>query len=178
MKRNYKYALAVLGMTTIIAANNARAYTDSYTVTMDFAQPFGISETTPMNMGTLLAGVIGTVDMEADGTQAVTGSQIVVDDTAKAPGVYAITQTGNSTAPVDITVDNPTANGGVTITKFDCKWGAANATGLTANACTVTAGTNPGASTNLTVGVTVSTDGTQADGSSATPGFDITVVYN
>lgn len=178
MKTNFKYALAALGMTTaIIAANNARAYVDTFTVTMDFAQPFGITESTPMNLGTLLALANGTVSIDTAGTMAVTGAQIVVDDTNKAVGVYAITQTGNSTAPVDITVDNPTANAGVSISEFDCKWGAANATGFNAT-CAITSATNPGASTDLLVGVKVATDGTQADASSATPTFDITVVYN
>ena len=120
-------AVAVAG--SAVAASGASALTSTFTLSVEFFDPFNILEATPADYGRLISGVATTYSMNTTNTitPGVGGSS-----TGGTPAAGSFTISDSSTGgTIDITVDNPVANGGVTITAFDCDWngGASTAAG-------------------------------------------------
>jgi hypothetical protein len=84
-----------------------------------------------------------------------------------------VTISGSTTQGITISVGNYVANSGVTPSLATGKFGAAGANDAS---FPMNVGP-PGAGTVLKLGVTVVANGTQTDNTTATPTFDVTVVY-
>lgn len=167
-------AAAVAG--SAVVASGASALTSTFTVAIEFFDPFTIVETTPADFGRLISGVATTYVMDTTGT-ITPGPGGSSTGGAPAAGAYTIADSAG-TAAVDVVVDNPVANGGVSITAFDCDWNGGATTDASAT-CTINAAANPGAGGQvLLVGFTINVDGTQASLDLANPSFDVSVNYD
>lgn len=167
-------AAAVAG--SAVVASGASALTSTFTLAIEFFDPFTITETIPADFGRLISGVATTYVMDVTGaiTPGAGGSSTGGTPTQ---GSYTIKDSAG-TAAVDVTVDNPVANGGVTITAFDCDWNAAASVDAGAT-CDFNAVPNPAAAGDvLLLGFNITVDGTQATLATASPTFDVTVAYD
>lgn len=167
-------AAAIAG--SAVAASSASALTSTFTVSIEFFDPFTITEGAAADFGRLISEVATTYSMDVTGaiTPGPGGSET---GGTPAAGSYTIADSATGGA-IDVTVNNPVANGGVTITSFDCDWNAANSTTNGAS-CAFNALANPGnAGQVLLVGFDINVDGTQASLATASPTFDITVAYD
>ena len=169
-------AAAVAG--SAVLASSASALTSTLTVALEFFDPFSLVITVAADFGRLISGVATTYQLDVANAVApgIGGSETGPTANSVA-GQYTLADSASG-GNVDVTVDNPVANGGVTITGFDCDWNAAANTDNGAT-CAFTNVTNPAAAGDiLIVGFDITVDGTQASGATATPSFDVTLAYN
>ena len=140
----------------------------SETALIAFDIPLSINTVSNINFGTVKAGQAGTYVMSPAGdiTPSVGG---VLEGGTTAAGQLTII--GSTTQAITISDDNYINNNGVTISNAKGSYAGGTAKALPFNAAA------PGAGTTLMLGVKVHADGTQASGATATPTFDVTVVY-
>lgn len=172
MQNSIKKGMAAVGATSL-AASSAYALTSTFNISISFSQPFTIVETTPMSFGSVIATTTADYTISTIDVVTATGSGASIGG-VPAAGDYTITDTGTAANNIDITVGALTANNGVTPVNPVCNY---NAQGDVAG-CTLVNVTNAGGGNVMNVGVTLQVDGTQANGSSATPTFTIAVAYN
>lgn len=158
------------------AATAAHALTTTFTVAVEFFDPFVITETVPASFGRLISGVATTYVLEPTDNliPGAGGSSTGGTPTA---GRYTISDSATGDA-IDIVVNNPVANGGVTITAFDCQWngGAQVDNGTFCSFSTLPNPTSTGQ--ELVVGFDIAVDGTQSSTEAANPAFDVSVLYD
>jgi len=147
-------------------------------ITVNFVDPFTVSENTPVLFAGIMPGVAETYDMAA-ATGAITagGAGGGVSATGSTAGDYTITDSGG-TANVDITVDSAAGGTIVSVTDFDCTYGG-NAGTSAAGKCTFSNFANPtSAGTHLLVGPNISVTNAGVDGNNEALTFAVTVAYN
>ena len=165
-----KYTLAI-ALTGVLAASAAYAATQSVTANIKFDTPLSLTKNNDIQFGTVKARQAGTyVINTANNVTASSGGVWLFG----IPAAGSIAVTGSTTNTVTISTSGYTANNGVTPSAATCKYGA----GMAVSCDSGISGAAPGASTPLLVGVQVVADGTQAPGSTATPSFTVSVVYN
>lgn len=171
---NKKTALA-FGATSMIASS-AYALTSTFTIAINFVDPFSLTEATAMSFGNLLANQAATYTLDtADAVTASAGGAVVGGTPASAD--ITVADSGSSATTLNVQVVNLTASNGVTPSLPFCNYDGGGATAC--GAAAVTGLTNPGTGTKtLIVGLTLTADGTQADASAATPSYDVTVAYD
>lgn len=158
-----------------VAATGAHALTTTFTVAVEFFDPFIITETVSASFGRLISGVATTYVLEINDNliSGAGGSSTGGNPTA---GHYTIMDSATGGA-IDVVVNNPIANGGVTITAFDCQWNGAQVDN--GAFCSFNALANPTATGQvLVVGFDITVDGTQDTLDVANPSFDVSVVYD
>lgn len=167
---------AAVAAGSAVFTSSATALTSSFTVAIEFFDPFVVAETSVADFGRIVSGVAATYYMDSAGN-ITPGSGGASTGGTPGAGGYTITDSGGASI-VDVTVDNPVANGGVSITGFDCDWngGASTDAGAT---CLFNGVPNPGAGGDvLLLGFNISVDGTQTTLATASPTFDVTVSYD
>lgn len=166
-------ATAVAG--SAVAASGASALTSTFTVAIEFFDPFTITEAVPADFGRVISGVATTYSLDtANSVTAGAGGSSTGGTPATGSYTIADASTGGA---VDVTVNNPTTDGGVTITAFNCQWNGVTA--LNGATCAYNAVANPAAAgQTLLVGFDITVDGSQASLDVANPGFDVTVAYD
>lgn len=175
-----RQSMARVGMALVsgsaAAAGSAHALTTTFTVAVEFFDPFIITETVPASFGRLISGVATTYVLETT-DNLISGAGGSPTGGTPAAGRYTISDSSTGGA-IDIVVDNPVANGGVTINSFDCLWNAGAAADNGVN-CNFNALPNPTIDGQvLVVGFDIAVDGTQNTLDVANPTFDVTVTYD
>lgn len=160
-----------------VAATSAQALTDTFSVDVLFTEPFTITETTPGDLGELVATNGSYTQSATTGvvTPTTPGAGVVA---AGAAAVITLAESGAGTADVDITVDNQQAggNGFLTIDGFNCSYGGAAASGAS---CVYDAETNPGnGGTALNIGFNVTVANDPADADTDQADYDVTIVFD
>lgn len=163
---------------TVLMASSTYALTSNFTATVNFTQPFTVAESTQMTFGTLIAGV-ATSYVITTASAATSGAGGGVIGGAPAAGDFRIDDTGTATTTLSVVVNNLTADNGVTPTSPTCAY---NGGGELSCAAPITGLVNPNSGTaaakTLLVGMTLVIDGTQADGTTASPSYDVVVQYD
>lgn len=178
MKRSSKIkssAAAVAGSALAASVPGAHALTSTFSVSVEFFDPFVASTTTSSSFGRIMSGVATTYSMDFNGniTPGAGGSSTGGTPTG---GVYTLSDSSTG-GNVDVIVDNPIDDGGVSIIAFDCDWGtgAFQDNGAT---CLFNNVPNPGgAGSALRIGFDIFVDGTQEPMDVARPSFDVTINY-
>ncbi len=174
MKKN-RITLLLAGCCAIVATHNAYALTETMSASVTFIAPLAISSVTSPSFGKLSADVDSTVyTLGTDGSVRVAsgpGSAL-----GGSPAAGSMTISGSSTQTIDISSGNLMSDGGIEPSAVMCKYGSGSE--VSCNDTSLNTASAPGGGTVLKVGLTVTTTGAEADGDTAEPGFDITVVYN
>jgi len=140
------------------------------TATIGFDKALSFSAVTGINFGYAKAATVGTYVMSTTGTVTASGGGVLEPGGTTAVG--SVTIGGSTSQGITISVGNYVANSGVTPSLATGKYGAgANDAAFPMNVAA------PGAGTVLKLGVQVVASGTQTNGTTATPTFDVTVVY-
>ncbi|MGB9154522.1 MAG: hypothetical protein WCD70_15710 [Alphaproteobacteria bacterium] len=169
-----KYAL-MIALTGIMTAGAAHAATQGATqsviANIKFDTPLALTNNSNIQFGTVKAGQSGTYVIDTNNSITASGTGVWLYGT---PASGNLSVSGSTTDAVTITTSNYVANGGVTPSAATCKYGTGTATACDSGI----PGAAPGTATPLLVGVQVVADGSQAAGSTATPSFTVSVVYN
>ena len=157
----------------ILIAASAGAATQNITSKLSFRAPLVLQKLRDINFGDVSAGIAATYRITPNGTLSVaSGSGVLLGGTVQGGHV---TIKGSQTQRINISVGNYVANKGVTPKNASCRYN----NGSVVTPCNVTNATAPtSGGRNLLLGLDVTADGTQLDGTVATPSFDILVVYN
>lgn len=158
----------------ISLASSAFAVVGSFSiVSTSFADPFNITEATQMSFASVISNTASTYTLSTSDSVSATGNGAVALGTP-ASGDYNITD-GSGSAVIDIAISGLTANNGVTPQNPVCSYNG----GPDVAGCALNSQANPGAGgLILTVGMQAVVDGTQNNGATATPTFDISVTYH
>ena len=164
------FTLALLtGAALFMSMSAVRAATQSVSANVRFLTDITIQKNADINFGNVEAGTAATYTIDTTGAVTTTGG--VVEGGTPVVGNLLIK--GSSAQAINISAASPVISNGVSITGETCKYGAASA-----GSCTITGAAAPGSSgTTLLLGATISADGTQADNTTATPSFTVTVLY-
>lgn len=168
---------AEIGKITLVAAaftlfgvGAAYAATTSVTATIKFVSNLTITQNTAPNFGYVQTATAGVYTLNTSGTVTPSGGG-VTQGGSPAAGNYTIA--GSASQAITISTSGYTASGASTPSAATCKYGAGSEV-----ACTSVAGAAPGAGgTTLLVGLTVTTTNAGTDGTTNTPSFSLTVVY-
>jgi hypothetical protein len=123
-----------------------------------------------LDFGAVEAGTAGTYTVSTTGSLSSSGPGIPEGGT---PTAAHITVSGSLTQTVDITESNAVDDNGVHLANFKCDYD-----GSGSGACNFSDVTAPGTGKVLLVGADAVVDGSQSDGLTAHPTFDITVTYH
>ncbi|MCH2547403.1 MAG: hypothetical protein MK052_07330 [Alphaproteobacteria bacterium] len=158
-----------------VSVTSAQAYTETFTMSVAFANPFSFTEAVAADFATLI-NVNTTYELAPDSTLTPGAGGGQVTGTAAA-GTYTVIDSAAG-GTVDITVDNQQAgvNGFVTIDEFNCDYGGGAAVGGVS--CSFPGAANPGAGTALRVGFDITVANDPADADTDTADFDVTVGYS
>ena len=170
MKKANFLAFAI-GIAALLGASQAWAATQSVTANIAFDAPVTLNKTADINFGTETAANASTYHITTAGvvtTTAGTGTHLYG---SSSPGF--ITIAGPVADTLSISVGGYTANNGVTPSNASCTYNF----GAVVTPCSYAAAAAPGAGKALLLGVDVTTDGTQAAGTTAAPTFTISVAY-
>lgn len=155
----------------IVAARAARASNPvvaNETANIAFDTALSFTGVTNIDFGAVKANQAGTYTVNTAGALTASGGGVIETGT---PAAGQVTITGSTTQPITISAGNYTADQGVSISNATGKYGTA------AEQAFPITGPAPGTGTVLKLGVTVSPDGTEGDGVTAHPTFDINVIY-
>ena len=176
MLKTLKYSAAVVAAGAVMVASSISSEAETFNATfdVDFLTPIGIAEVTPLDFGFVEAGATGRViSLATDGT--VGGADAADHISGEVVGDYTIT--GSALQTIDIEINNLAANNNVTPSSPVCAYDGGGE-----NACTTVnfdGVVAPGAGgRTLLVGMTMTTDNAHVDGNSATPTYDIVVIYD
>lgn len=173
MKTYFRTVMLALSTATIVGAGAAFAATSTFTTTAKFASPLTLTQVKAPNFGVLKADTMATYVLSTAGAVTTSGLGSVVSSVGAQNGQLSIA--GSSTQTIDISAGNYIDDQGVHPSNAVCAY---NGGAPVAN-CAISGGAAPSSGgKNLLVGLTIDTDGTQADASTASPSFDVTVVYN
>jgi hypothetical protein len=153
----------VSGSTTITSGPTNQTASIAFDSQIGFSSPVGI------NYGYVQAGVVDDFTINTAGTLTHTGGALL--EPGPTPNAGQVTISGSTTQPITISIGGTTASNGVSVTAERGKWGGAAEQNFPIS------GVAPGAGTILYVGATVHADGTQVDGTLASPSITINVVY-
>ena len=173
MKLNTKILAFGVAASILASAGAAYAADQSVTANVDFETALSLTKTDDIEFGYVEALTAGVYTISTAGTVSASGIGDIVDDTTAQAG--AITITGSTTQTLSISTGTYAPNNGVTPSAAYCSYDGGSAWTCDTPATGLTA---PGAGgLDLDVGVTITADGTQAAGSTATPTFVVTVIY-
>ncbi len=166
----HKLALAAV-MASVMTAGAAHAVTQSVTANISFDTPLSLTSVSSIQFGTVKAAQAGTYVISTAGAVTPSGGGVWLFGT---PAAGNLTVAGSTTQTITISTGSYVANGGVTPSAATCKYGAAAAAACDGGQSVAA----PGASTTLLLGVQVVSDATPVAGSTSTPSFTVTAVYN
>ena len=169
-----KLAIAALcaGMMTAGAAQaGQQSASQSVTADISFDTPLSLTPVASIQFGTVKALQAGTYVIDTTGAVTASGGGLWLYGT---PAAGNLTVAGSATQTITISTGSYVANGGVTPSAATCKYGAAVAAACDAGLSVAA----PGASTTLLLGVQVVSDNTPTAGTTSTPSFTVTAVYN
>jgi hypothetical protein len=122
-----------------------------------------------MDFGSVASGTAGTYTLTTAGALSTTGG-IIEGGSHNAADVLI---KGSAVQTVNISVGNEVADTGTSIGSETCAYD-----GGASGSCTITGAAAPGsAGKHLLIGATVTASGSETDGQTKTPTFDVTVVY-
>jgi hypothetical protein len=169
---HYKHRILCV-LAGILIAASAGAATRNITTKLSFRAPLVLQKLRDINFGDVSAGIAATYRITPNGSLSVAaGSGQLLGGTVQAGQV---TIKGSRTQRINISVSNYVANKGVTPKNASCRYN--NGSVVTPCRATNTTAPSSGGRT-LLLGLEVTADGTQIDGTVATPSFDILVIYN
>ncbi len=167
--------MAVQGFSAALAllllGGVAEAASFSMTAHTAFDVPLTLVRNSEISFGSLKADTSGTYVIDTNGSVTVSGGGAVVGGTQSSG---RITISGSDSQSISISTGSYSANKGVTPSTATCNYDG------TAIANCDAGGTGPAPGSTgkvLKLGVTITTDGTQSPGTTATPSFVVTVVY-
>lgn len=164
-----KKILAASVAVVALTAGAAFAASQNFVANIAFATPLTLTKISDLDFGTVRAGQAGSYTLSTAGTVTTVGGEII----GGTPQAGELTIAGSLTQTININTSGLTPNSGVTPSAPTCAYDG----GVEAP-CTLTNQAAPGAGKTLLVGLTLDADGTQADGTLATPNFNVDVVYN
>ncbi|MGB9154521.1 MAG: hypothetical protein WCD70_15705 [Alphaproteobacteria bacterium] len=165
-----KYALVIV-TTGVMAAGAAYAATQNVTANIKFDTPLSLTKNNDIQFGTVKAAQAGTYVISTSNVVTASSGGVWLYGT---PTAGSISVAGSTSTTVTVSTGSYAANGGVTPSAATCKYGAGAAVACDSGISVAA----PGASTPLLIGVQVVADGSQAAGSTATPSFTVSVIYN
>lgn len=155
---------------TLFGVGAVYAATTTVTATIKFVSDLTITQNTAPNLGYVQAATAGVYTLSTAGTVTPSGGGVTQGGPAAA-GNYTIR--GSASQAITISTSGYTASGASTPSAATCKYGAGSEV-----ACTSVAGAAPTTTgTTLLVGLTVTTTNAGTDGTTNTPSFSLTVVY-
>jgi hypothetical protein len=167
--RRLKYSLVLIcGIALFGAGDIARAANQTVTSTIKFFSDIVITQVTPPNFGYVRAATVATCVLDPV-TSAVTGC--ASEGGTPTAGSYTIA--GSSTQLINISAGGYTAQGASTPSAASCAYNG----GAAVPGCSISGAAAPGAGKNLKVGLSVATTAAATDGTTNTPSFTLTVVY-
>lgn len=159
-----------LSMLVVALSTSAYAVTTTMTASIRFREPLSMKKTSDIDFGFVSAGVADTYTISPDGSVKSTGKGEVLGS-GNAAG--SITISGSDSQAINILTTNYGKNNGVALQAASCSYG-----GKTASPCNLSGAPAPSEKgSTLKLGATIAVDGTQAEGSVASPSFDIVVAY-
>ena len=163
----------ILGLALIgaLISGAAHATTQSVTANISFDAPLSQTKISDIKFGTVKAGQPGTYILSTANTVTPSNGGVWLSGS---PSAASITVAGSSKSTVTVSTGSYVANNGVTPSAATCKYGTEAAAPCDSGIAVAA----PGIATNLLVGVQVVADGTQSAGSTATPSFTVSVIYN
>lgn len=173
MRSTYKkWLFGSLASSSVISG--AYAITSNFSMAaLIFSEPFTITETLSMRFGNLMANAASTYTLSTANAVTATGHGAIVGGIQRA-GSYTIADTAG-VANIDIAIAGLTADSGVTPQNPVCSYDG----GPDLAGCAINNAASPGvAGKVLKVGIQLVVDGTQNNGASATPQFNINVTYH
>lgn len=172
MRKYVKPTLYALGVVTILGTGAALAATHTFTADVKFSAPLMLTEKKAPNFGILKANTPAVYNLSTTGVVTTSGFGSIISSVGAQSGQLTIS--GSTTQTIDISALNYQEHKGVSPSDAVCAY---NGGAPVAN-CAISGGVAPGAGKTLLVGLTIETDGAQADASTASPSFDVNVVYN
>jgi len=168
MKQLLSRLFIIAGM--LLFSADAIAATQSVTANISFDTPLSLTKVSDISIGAVKALTASTYTITTAGVVTATGSGVWLYGTKT---VGNITIAGSTTDTINISVGGYTAQNGVTPANATCAYNGGGA-----GSCTIASAVAPGAGKTLLIGVDAQVSGTQAAGTTATPTFTVTVVYN
>lgn len=170
-KNNSRNSLVLLvGIAVFLYAEKAVSVTQSVTAHINFDTPVSLTKNSDINFGTLSSGTADTYTITSTGAVTAAGPGAHVSGSTTAGDITIV---GSATQTIDISAGNYTSDNGVTLQNATCSYD-----GGAAGPCAITGAQAPsGSGKSLLIGVQAVTDGTQTAGTSAAPGFTISVTY-
>ena len=170
MRKTWKLGLAAV-TTSILVSSAAFAATQNFSAEVAFATPLTLTKVSDMDFGVVKASTAAIYTLSTAGVVTANATGEVIGGT---PNAGELDIAGSISQQIDITTDGLIADNGVTPTLPQCSYD-----GGAESACdALSAQAAPGLGKPLLVGVTITADGTQADGTTASPTFNVNVVYN
>ncbi len=171
LKRNLVFPLIFLLVFLPCCAVLAASITHGGGGTASFALPIVITQNQSLSFGLVRTGASGRV-IRLNTSGGITGGAASSYIQGAVVGDYTIS--ASSTRTIAITVNGYSANNGVTPSAARCRYnGGAEGT---CNSLSAVTGV-PGGAT-LLLGLTITTNAAHTDGQTATPTFNLNVVYN
>lgn len=172
MKKYIKTAVVTTGLIVALAEGMAFAATSTFTTTVTFAAPLALTQVKSPNFGVVRADTTATYSLSTTGVVTTSGLGSVVSSAGAQSGQLTIA--GSSLQTIDIAAGNYKDDQGVTPSNAVCAYNG----GAPVAGCVISGAPAPGAGKTLLVGLNITADGTQADNSTASPTFDVNVVYH
>lgn len=170
MSQKLKLGVVALATATILASSIAFAAIQNFNANVRFATPLTLTKVKDLDFGIVQAFQAGTYVLSATGVVTASGGGVAVGGT---PQAGELTIAGSATQTINISTNGLAANNGVTPSVPTCRYN-----GGTETTCNLTNQVSPGAGKTLFLGLTVVVNGSQADGTTASPSFNVNVVYN
>lgn len=137
---------------------------------ISFRSPMTLTKLADLDFGIVDAGIAGTYTVTPFGVISATGTGQILGGT---PSATRIVIAGSSTQAINISEGGHRSDNGVNVAAVKCSYD-----GGPSGACSINGASAPGLGKVLLVGATVVANGSQTNGTMATPSFSITVVYH
>jgi hypothetical protein len=155
---------------TLFGVGAVYAATTTVTATIKFVSDLTITQVAAPNFGYVQSATAGTYVLDTTGVVTPSGGGVTEGGPAAA-GNYTIK--GSASQAITINTSGYTASGASTPSAARCKYGGGSEV-----ACTSVAGAAPTTSgTTLLIGLTVTTTNAGTDGTTNSPSFTLSVVY-
>ena len=172
MKTKLLVSVAVVALVAFSSAS--QAVSTSIAANITFESAITLTKNADINFGKVTANQANTYKITTGGVVTTTGGAgtgVYLGGTTSAANVKI---TGDATQTINISASNYQPAVGVTPSLATCSYNGGTEVACTTLSNQIVSGTGK----TLLIGASVTADGTQNAGSTATPTFEITVTYN
>jgi hypothetical protein len=166
-----RFVILILSLVSMAAPwKTVAAATQTITASIKFETALTLLNKTDISFGYAQASQPGVYTISPSGALTTANNGVWLGGDTHAG---SMTIAGSTTQAINIAVNNYVPSNGVTPSAATCSYN-----GSSSAPCSLSSQSAPGTGKPLLIGVTLSVDGTQQIGTSATPAFDIVVTYD